>query len=173
MFAAQCTNEASSDFLNTNQTAQVVCSGSNVPDADVLIYEQFDTSADADNYYSSTLLGANGMQDAQGACISASLSGSTANGRYCEATVSRNGKPIGNLFLFNGTDLQVGSGASLASVLSSPSPICANTNAGFGVVGWTVDSKNLAALAVTCTSDIGTLQNINRDYLANNYDLGS
>ena len=172
-FAAQCTNEASSDFLDTNQTAQTVCSGSNVPDADVLIYQQFDTSADADNYYSSTLLSGNGMQSGQGDCTSATLSGTSTNGTYCETNVTANGKAVGNVFLFNGTDFQVGSGVSLASVLSSPPPICSNTNSGFGVVGWTVDSKNLAALAITCSSDVATLQSINKDYLANDYDLGT
>jgi hypothetical protein len=172
-FAAQCTNEASSDFLDTNQTAQVVCSGSNVPDADVLIYEQFDNSADANNYYSSTLLPGNGMQSSQGDCTSATLSGTSTNGTYCETNVTLNGKAVGNVFLFNGTEFQVGSGVSLATVLSSPPPICANTSNGFGVVGWSVDSKNLAALAITCSSDVGTLQSINKDYLANNYDLGT
>ncbi len=172
-FAAQCTNEASSDFIDTNETAQVVCSGSNVPDADVLIYQQYDTSADADNYYSSTLLSGNRMQSGQGDCTSATLSGTSTNGTYCETNVTANGKAVGNVFLFNGTDFQVGSGVSLASVLSSPPPICSNTNAGFGVVGWTVDSKNLAALAITCSSDVATLQSINKDYLANDYDLTS
>jgi hypothetical protein len=172
-FAAQCTNEASSDFLSTNQTAQVVCSGSNVPNADVLIYEQFDNTADADNYYSNALLSGNGMQSGQGDCASATLSGTSTNGTYCETNVTLNTKAVGNVFLFNGTEFQVGSGVSLASVLSSPPPICANTSNGFGVVGWSVDSKNLAALAITCSSDVGTLQSINKDYLANDYDLGS
>jgi len=172
-FAAQCTNEVSSDFLDTNQTAQVVCSGSNVPDADVLIYAQFDNSADADNYYSSALLSGNGMQSGQGDCTSATLSGTSTNGTYCETNVTLNNKPVGNVFLFNGTEFEVGSGVSLASVLSSPPPICANTSSGFGVVGWSVDSKNLAALAITCSSDVGTLQTINKDYLANDFDLGT
>jgi hypothetical protein len=172
-FAAQCTNETSSDFIDTNQTAQVVCSGSNVPDADVLIYEQYDNTQDTDNYYSATLLTANTMQSAQGDCTSATLSGSTPNGTYCETNVTSNGKPVGNVFLFNGTEFNIGSGVSLASVLSSPPPICANTNAGFGVVGWTVDSSNLVALAITCSNDIATLQNINKDYLANSFDLAS
>lgn len=172
-FAAQCTNEASSDFLDTNQTAQVVCSGSNVPDADVLIYEQYDNAADADNYYSSALLSGNGMQSGQGDCTSATLSGTSTNGTYCETNVTLNGNAVGNVFLFNGTEFQVGSGVSLASVLSSPPPICANTSSGFGVVGWTVDNKNLAALAITCSSDVGTLQSINKDYLADDYDLGT
>ncbi|HWD52344.1 MAG TPA: hypothetical protein VG412_08085 [Acidimicrobiales bacterium] len=172
-FAAQCTNEASSDFLDTNQTAQVVCSGSNVPDADVLIYEQFDNSADADNYYSSALLSGNAMQSGQGDCTSATLSGTSTNGTYCETNVTLNGNAVGNVFLFNGTEFQVGSGVSLASVLSSPPPICANTSSGFGVVGWSVNSKNLAALAITCSSDVATLQSINKDYLANDYDLGT
>ncbi|HEY1826663.1 MAG TPA: hypothetical protein VGF87_01515 [Acidimicrobiales bacterium] len=172
-FAPQCTNEASSDFLDTNQTAQVVCSGSNVPDADVLIYEQFDNAADADNYYSSALLSGNGMQSGQGDCTSATLSGTSTNGTYCETNVTLNGNAVGNVFLFNGTEFEVGSGVSLASVLSSPPPICANTSNGFGVVGWTVDSKNLAALAITCSSDVGTLQSINKDYLADDYDLGT
>lgn len=173
VFAAQCTNQASSDFLDTNQTAQVVCSGSNVPDADVLIYEQYDNAADADNYYSSGLLSGNGMQSGQGDCTSATLSGTSTNGTYCETNVTLNSKAVGNVFLFNGTEFEVGSGVSLASVLSSPPPICANTSNGFGVVGWTVDSKNLAALAITCSSDVATLQSINKDYLANDYDLGT
>lgn len=172
-FAAQCTNQKSSDFIDTNETAQVVCSGSNVPDADVLIYEQFDNAQDADNYYSATLLNANTMQSAQGDCTSATLSGSTPNGTYCETNVTTNGKPVGNVFLFNGTEFNIGSGVSLASVLSSPPPICTNTSVGFGVVGWTVDSSNLAALAITCSNDIGTLQSINKDYLANSFDLAS
>jgi hypothetical protein len=172
-FSAQCTNEASSDFIDTNETAQTVCAGSNVPDADVLIYEQFDNSADADNYYSSALLSGNGMQSGQGDCTSATLSGTSTNGTYCETNVTANGNAVGNVFLFNGSDFQVGSGVSLATVLSSPPPICANTSSGFGVVGWTVDSKNLAALAITCSSDVGTLQSINKDYLANDYDLGT
>ncbi len=172
-FASQCTNEGSSDFIDTNETAQTVCAGSNVPDADVLVYEQFDNSADADNYYSSTLLSGNGMQSGQGDCTSATLSGTSTNGTYCETNVTANGAAVGNVFLFNGTDFEVGSGVSLSTVLSTPPPICTNTNAGFGVVGWTVDAKNLAALAITCSSDVATLQSINKDYLANDYDLGT
>jgi len=173
VFASQCVNHTSG-FVDQNETAQVICIGSNVPDADVIIYLQFDTPQDTVDYYQNTLLPANAMSFNQGDCSSATLSASTTNGTYCETTVDdSNGNAIGNSFLFDGIDFNIGDGTSLANYLFSPPAICPGTASGFGVVGWNINSENLVGLAISCTSDVGALNTINGDYLANKYALGT
>lgn len=167
-YQSECTVSPQSEYLDSNAQSQVACQGDNVPNADAIVYVQYKSSSDSEQYYSATLVQGNGIQAGAGQCNTVQLTGKTANGVYCEASVTDAGasSPTGHTFVFQGTSFSLGSGANIASLCSQ-----GGATQGFTVVGWTDDPTNLTAVAVTCNTQASSASASEKDYASGTYDL--
>ncbi|HET9689638.1 MAG TPA: hypothetical protein VFP61_00690 [Acidimicrobiales bacterium] len=170
-FRADCTASVVADYLDPRAGGQVVCSGASVPDADSVVYLQYPQSQQADDFYSASLLQGNGLAAGVGDCAGLGLTVNAASGSYCENPVtSTAGEQTGSQFVFQGTNFALGNGNDVADLCAGGDQTRA-TAAAFTVFGWTDDPTDLAAVAVTCSTDNDTVKAIEGDFLAGRYDL--
>lgn len=166
-----CSATPAANRVSSQATDEVGCDAEPVSgsSADFIGYVRFASASAASSYFSSVLDG-NSLTSGTGDCGTASLSGTTSNGSYCEGSYSDSDGNSGQDLAFVGQSFDVGGPAG------STSAFCQSNfpgSSGASVVVWTSPGDDSAGFAVDCTSSTssfvdGMLQNlVHADYVLN------
>ena len=164
-----CSGQPSSAYVATGQSGEELCdlsANSSAPE-DYVFYAGFPTETPASAYFAS-LISSNGMQSNQGDCSSLSLvTASDGSSQYCEGTYTTS-HSSGVDFVWSGSaSFDLGNTNPISSL-----SLCTGVDT-VSLVGFTDPTYAGVGVAIGCSGYSGEDGDINSDFTAGDFFLGS
>jgi hypothetical protein len=166
-----CTSQPSSSYTASGVSSEELCDTTQNAGVieDYFVYASFPDATDATRYFES-LLSSNGMTAGKGDCTEMSLvNAADGSSDYCEEARSGDaGAYDVPYFVFSGsTSFDLGESSPVSNL-----DVCSTADTA-DILGFTDPSHPVVGIAITCEDDPGEDSQLNTDFIANDYFLGT